>query len=374
MLTVQDLSKLGRYLEGVVSINVNLLKRKGKEIKEVYLEYRDGRTFVADINDPEFKFREYNQLRSIERSVARGKYGNWAYKGNCGYRLFEKFVNYLKARVGNKILIADPMEGSGTTRQYCREKGIPYWGNDLINGFNYLKDEMPVRPNGIWWHPPYFVGKNRNGELARMPQYSGVQWGVAKHPDDGSHLHNWDEYIKWVNQLQYASIKNLPKGGYLGLLIGSSRIDGKLYDPYSSMDIYGELESVVVKEQFNCMSDSIKYASNNFIPIIHEWLLIIRRPDIMIIPVRVTKKAEVKVMEEQSITWKELVTSIIESFGGIATKAEILEVVRNHPKSQSNNHVEEKIRQVLNTFTSIFERVDNGVYGLRGFNEQVAVA
>lgn len=354
-LKAEDLQKLAPYLNDVVAIDVKILKRGGKQL------------FVADINQPNFRFIEDNKLRSIERSVARGPFGKWNYPGNCGYALPKKFINYVKNKLGkDEILLVDPMEGSGTVKELSQTmEGVNYWGSDLRYGFDYTNIELPVQPDSIWIHPPYYVGKNKYGKLSRMPRYSGVVWGNKPHESDGSHLHNYKDYIKWLNKIQAISIKNLRKGGYLGILVGSSRVDGTLYDPYKDMDIYGELEAIVCKEQFNCMSDSIKYPTQKFVPIIHEWLLIIRKKDNFIIPVKVTREFEVDLMKSTKSTWKELVVNAVEYLGGLATLDQLYDFFKDHPKTQNNNNWKAKIRQICGVFTSIFERVDKGVYALR---------
>jgi hypothetical protein len=363
MLNLSDIKKLEPYLTDVVSMNVNILKKYGKEHKEVLLEYSNGETMVADLNSPTVVLKPFTQLRSIERSVARGKYGQNSYRGNCGYRLPQKFINFAQSKLKN-VVLADCMEGSGTVRELAKEMKIPYWGNDLSKGFDFLKDELPIIPNAMWLHPPYFVGRNSRGELSKMPRYSGHQWGQEEHSSDGSHIHDWDKYIAWLNHCQARALKNLSKGGYLGLLIGSSRVEGKLYDPYASMDFYGKLESVVVKEQFNCFSDSIKYANNSFVPIIHEYLFIIRKKDSLIIPCRIRRETTVDLMHSVKTTWKELVQNIFQSRGGCIKKSELLGLLEKHPKAEYNNHLEAKIRQILNTYTDIFRKIGEGEYAL----------
>ncbi len=372
-LTMEDLQKLEPYLQDVVSINVNILKRKGKVLKEVLLEYSNSDVYAAELTDEKITLRPYEILRSVERSVARGHWGDWRYRGNCGGKLIKKFITFAKNYLKAPIILADAMEGSGTTRDVAKEMGVCYWGSDLRYGFDFLHDEMPVYPNTVWLHPPYYVGVNKMGKRTNMPQYSGVQYGDAPHSSDGSHITSWEEYIRWLNFIQARAYKNMQKGGLLGLLIGSSRVDGRLYDPYNSMDIYGELLSVVVKEQFNCVSDDIKYAHTNFIPIVHEYLFIIRKPDNFIIPCKVTKHIQVDLMKSEKITWKELIANIIDSLGGTASKKQILEIVKSHPKSKNNNFIQEKIRQVLNSYKNIFVRVKDDTYALKGL-EKVCVA
>lgn len=362
-LTQQDIMKIAPYLDGVVSMDVKLLKRKGFNIKQVILEYKNGSKKIADINSPNPIFVPYKKLTSVQEYVARGNDGQWNYPGNCCGMIIEQFIDYVADKVGGlkNIFFADPMYGGGTSIDVAKRKGISFWADDLKNGFDFLSDLMPKGPNALWIHPPYFVGMKNNGTLTKMPQYSGVAWGAKENIclNDGSHLHKWNDYIKWLNTLVARGYQQLAKGGYMGILNAAAKVDGVYLDPLIDMDKYGDIESVIIKKQTNCMSDNTNYSDESFIPIVHEYLIILKKKDSLIIPCRVIKHVSVNIMQSAKITWKSLVTSVIEHLGGKATLDQLVEMLKNHPKAETNNHLREKLRQVVNTFKDEFEKFND---------------
>lgn len=60
------------------------------------------------------------------------------------------------------------------------------------------------------------------------------------------------------------------------------------------------------------------------------------------------------------ITWRALVQSTIEFVGGKATRQQLFNVLKNHPKSKNNNNLNAKIRQVINLYTSEFIKHNDG--------------
>ena len=79
------------------------------------------------------------------------------FRGNCDGRLFKNLVlRYGATRV------ADPMMGSGTTRDVIAglngtgRYNIHYWGADLRSGFDLRTDSLPGPFDFVWLHPPYW--------------------------------------------------------------------------------------------------------------------------------------------------------------------------------------------------------------------------
>lgn len=84
-------------------------------------------------------------------------WGDASYRGNCDGTLFKDLV----LRYGASK-VADPMMGSGTTRDVVEGlnqhggTNIHYWGSDLRHGFNLLTDDLPGFYDLVWIHPPYW--------------------------------------------------------------------------------------------------------------------------------------------------------------------------------------------------------------------------
>lgn len=51
----------------------------------------------------------------------------------------------------------------------------------------------------------------------------------------------------------------------------------------------GTLENVIIKAQHNCFSDNIQY-TGRFIPILHEYVLIVRKDAPLLYPIMMAQK------------------------------------------------------------------------------------
>ncbi len=351
MLNVDDLNKLQPYLNAgkVVNMEVKEYPKRGKQQakREVLLEFEDGTKLVGDLNQNDFKMEIVTGLSTITRNFARGKqYGKSSWRGNFSGLFLKSLLEHY-----NPKYVIDPMVGGGTTIDVCRELGIPHECYDLnpkYGGFDALNNELPRSSDFIIWHPPYMAFEGSN-----MPRYSGVEWGDKPHPSDGSHITDPNEFTKWLNKISANLYTALRKGGKMAILMGDSRYKGNFYSMFKSMDIYGTLEQVIIKEQFNCISDNIKYAGK-FIPIQHEYCVIIRKTDNFVIPCHIVKHVAIDIRKSKKITWKSLITSMIENLGGRVNKHKLVQMLKNHPKAENNNNVDAKLRQVINTFTKEF--------------------
>src|SRR4051794_20461596 len=65
-------------------------------------------------------------LTSIHGTPGRGNYGDAGYRGNCSGLLIKDLLQFYRPR-----RVLDPMEGSGTCRDVCREVRIEYVGGDI---------------------------------------------------------------------------------------------------------------------------------------------------------------------------------------------------------------------------------------------------
>lgn len=278
------------------------------------------------------------------------RYGNNKYRGNCSGLLIKDLLEYYKPKK-----VFDPMVGSGTTRDVCRELNIdhicldlnPAWG-----GFDALNDEIPESSDFIFWHPPYHD----------IIKYSGNMYGQ---PDlrDLSRCSSYEEFIKKLDIVQAKLLTSLRKNGRIVILVGDIKRKGVLYSMPKDMSWYGQPEQVIIKTQHNCWSDNQNY-SGKFIPIQHEYLLIFKRSDCYIIPAKVTKQVEIDLRQSEKITWRDLVLAALVKLGGKATLEELYREIEGHKRTQTNSAWKEKIRQVVQTYTKDFNRVDRGIYTL----------
>ncbi len=118
----------------------------------------------------------------------------------------------------------------------------------------------------------------------------------------------------------------------------------------------GELESHIIKMQYNCMSNTKSYSNNNFIKIVHEHLLVFRKNKIWLFETKITTTAKNNIINATNITWRDLIQAAIEYFKNSATVDEIYNILSKSKKAENNQHIREKIRQTLNT-NSNFKKI-----------------
>src|SRR5271166_6597478 len=68
-------------------------------------------------------------LTSLYHFSRAGEYGDRSYPGHCGGNLIKDLLRYFKP-----FSVFDPMTGSGTCRDVCKQLGIYSWSSDLHQG------------------------------------------------------------------------------------------------------------------------------------------------------------------------------------------------------------------------------------------------
>lgn len=95
-------------------------------------------------------------LTSLYHHDEPGNYGKRSYPGNCGGNLIRDLLLFFRPRH-----VLDPMTGSGTCRDVCRELDIPCWSSDLHQGADACEPgALPHEAfDFCWLHPPYWRQK-----------------------------------------------------------------------------------------------------------------------------------------------------------------------------------------------------------------------
>ena len=192
-------------------------------------------------------------------------WGSGSFRGNCDGRLFLA----LALRYGAKR-VADPMMGSGTTRDVVawlnKHQGtdIKYWGADLKTGFNLYTRELPSHFDLVWLHPPY--------------------WNIIRYSDDPADLSSCDDYECFRQRLCLClerCFRALDLGGRLAVLVGDVRKRGRytpiVRDVLNMEDELGPIQSVIIKTQHACRSDWRDYRHMPDVRIRHEYCVVFRR-------------------------------------------------------------------------------------------------
>jgi hypothetical protein len=96
------------------------------------------------------------QLTSLYHNSEAGDYGDRGYPGNCGGNLIKDLLRYFRV-----CSVLDPMTGSGTCRDVCKELGIYCWSSDLHQGTDACDPSQfpPACFQFCWLHPPYWRQK-----------------------------------------------------------------------------------------------------------------------------------------------------------------------------------------------------------------------
>lgn len=208
-------------------------------------------------------------MKSVMSFPERGNYGNSNWRGNTSGYVIKELIEHFNPR-----LFVDACEGSGTSKDVCKEMGIEYVGLDLYKGQDFTKDyiltQLPRPADICFTHPPYHD----------MIAYSGSVYGKEILMGDTSHCRNVEEFISKSQVMLMNQREATKEGGIYCTLIGDQR-GGSLgkgnFRSYQSDFIQmmpkEELLSVAIKLQHNCMSDTRVY-NGSFIPIMHEYLLI----------------------------------------------------------------------------------------------------
>ena len=195
-------------------------------------------------------------LTSIHSVKPRGPYGDRRYRGNCGGHIIRDLLRYFGAQN-----VLDPMSGSGTCRDVCRELGIAcQWmdirkGQDASNPATYA-DCDPV--DFVWMHPPY--------------------WRMIRYNDDPRCLSSAPTLEVFLNRMQLV-LRNcrtvLKPSGKIAVLIGGYSHRGR-YQPLPQLLVERAIRegfwpacTEIIRFQHGNTSSRKSYRSN-FIPGLHD--------------------------------------------------------------------------------------------------------
>lgn len=304
-----------------------------------------------------FKSESYRPLTSIVSYPERGSGGNNRYRGNCSPKLIEDLIAFFKPEE-----ISDYMCGSGTTKAAAQKSGIRSHLYDLHSGFDIMNCDIPERPEFIFWHPPYWDIIKYSDVMYKA---SDVQQRYGYDPTklDLSRIAGWDDFVKAMNYAMMKQFTALENGGRMAVLMGDIKKKGKLYSMISEIVKPGTLENIIIKAQHNCFSDNIEY-TGKFIPILHEYVMIVRKDNPMLIPVIMAKKSEMDIRDMPGATWRDVVAAVLEDCNGAVSLTYLYEQIEPHKKAQANKWWKEKIRQTLQCNPAHFVHDGRGMWSL----------
>ncbi len=292
-------------------------------------------------------------MKSVVSYPDRGKYGNNRYRGNCSGWLIKDLIDQYNIKG-----LSDYMVGSGTTEDVCNETGVPGTFLDLNRGFDMMTMDIPERPQNLFWHPPY-GGMIIYSDQMYKAQDIINQYGFDPRVNDLSRARNWDDFIKKMNYCMLKQFSSLEKGGRMFVLMGDWKQKGRLYSMLCDIAKPGTLEQILVKMEHNCKSDSRNYANTNFVPICHEYVMVVRKDAATIIPISMAKKYSLDVRDVSTPIWRDVIAAVMEDEGKPLPLQELYQRIEGHKRCASNSHWKEKVRQTLQRY-DLFSQTQDG--------------
>jgi len=299
-------------------------------------------------------------MNSIVSYPDRGHYGSNSYRGNCSGLLIKDIIAQYKLKG-----LSDFMVGSGTTEDVVKELGLRGDFADLNRGYDMMSMDIPNRAENCFWHPPYhdmivYSGKQYNVKSVEQATGLSAETILA---DDLSRCASWEEFVKKMNYCCMKQFTALEKGGRMFILVGDMKRKGKLYSMLCDILKPGTLEQVIIKAQHNCWSDRQTYSNQNFVPIEHEYLIVLRKDSGLLIPCSWGTRREYDIRTFKGTSWRDLVYGVIRENGGQMTLQELYDALKDSVKAKANQYWQEKIRQTVQDVKR-FVRTERGTYAL----------
>ncbi len=171
------------------------------------------------------------------------------------------------------------------------------------------------------------------------------QYGFDPRVNDLSRCNGWDDFVKKMNYCMNKQFASLEKGGRMFVLMGDIKKKGKLYSMLCDIAKPGTLEQIVIKMQHNCVSDRNTYNAK-FIPIVHEYLMIVRKDTSLIYNIGMTSYHKFDMRDSMSTTWRDVIVALFDDENP-KTLTELYEKLEGHQKCRKNPHWKAKVRQTL---------------------------
>lgn len=203
-------------------------------------------------------------LTSLYHKTARGPYGDSSYPGNCSGELIKDLLRYF-----NPSRVLDPMTGSGTCTDVCRELGVECLSGDIKCDFD-ATDPKNFLDRGsfdfVWLHPPYW----------RQKVYSDYPADLSTCPTLGDFLFRFRQIIQNCAHV-------LCRNGKLAILMGdySDREVGFVPLVYHTKRLCCETglrqcTTDIIRFSHGASSSKKVYRSS-FIPGLHDVCMIVEK-------------------------------------------------------------------------------------------------
>lgn len=138
--------------------------------------------------------------------------------------------------------------------------------------------------------------------------------------------------------MNYAMMKQfcaLEKGGRMAVLVGDIKKKGQLYSMPLELVKPGTLENIIIKTQHNCFSDQVSY-SGRFIPILHEYVVIVRKDAPLLYPILMARTQMVDIRDMPGATWRDVVAAVLEPCKEAVSLSYIYSQIEPHKKHRKS--------------------------------------
>jgi hypothetical protein len=204
-------------------------------------------------------------LTSLYHKAIRGPYGDPRYPGNCSGELIKDLLRYFAPK-----RVLDPMTGSGTCADVCRELGIDCVSFDIREGKDaceWITYNDLEKFDFAWMHPPYW----------RQKKYTD-------HCRDLSNCPTLENFLLGYQRLLWRMYENLQPGGRLAVLMGdySDREAGFVPLTYHTKRLafaagFRPCCTDIIRFSHGASSSRKTYRSS-FIPGLHDVCMVFEKP------------------------------------------------------------------------------------------------
>jgi hypothetical protein len=201
-------------------------------------------------------------LTSLYHHADPGPWGDRSYPGNCSGNLIRDLIRFYGAAT-----VYDPMTGSGTCRDVCRDLGVYCFSGDIHAGLDACEPHFTEAFDFCWLHPPY-----------------GRQKLYADDPRDLSREPTLDGFLARYDQLIRACAQAVAPGGRLAILMGDYQDREWGFTPL----VYHTKRLAFAAGLRQCATDIIRFSHgatsgrkeyrSSFIPGLHDVCVVFEKP------------------------------------------------------------------------------------------------
>ena len=273
------------------------------------------------------------------------EWGDNKYRGNCSGWIHAFLI--WKYQVQK---MAELFSGSGTGYDVAKDMGISYVGADLnlnpmrpgILNVNAITDDVPLEFLGadmIFMHPPYGaeIKIPYAGSMYADPTKELSQYDLGQMP--------WDTFMKTLNQIVMKYYASMESGSRMAILMGDVRRGG-FHSMLTDIVKPGSLEQIIIKAQHNCVSNGRHYSNRNFVPLVHEYIMVLKKMSPYMLDFQIPMKKALDIRDSISATWRDVVMAVISKLGSCSL-SQIYAEIEGHKKCENNQNWKAKVRQVL---------------------------